>query len=256
MSLNNSKNKNNLLYVNDVLGTYKSKPHGIKALSKYKNWFPIKASPALAGICADLMGDGHLQGPPKWRIDYTSKSIQELNRFENEIYTLFGVKGKIRDCTTNKYSTMNLGVNNKPLARILKLIGVPYGAKVLIDFRIPDWIIKNKELFSRYINRLFSCEGCVDLQNRYIEIKMYKRIELLEEGISFFKDIKQNLSVYYEISTTNPFFEKRCNLRKDGIKTKGVKLKIKKKDSLMKFRKYIGFDDPAKKIKLNRILEE
>ena len=82
---NNSKNKNNLLYVNDVLGTYKSKPHGIKALSKYKNWFPIKASPALAGICADLMGDGHLQGPPKWRIDYTSKSIQELNRFENEI---------------------------------------------------------------------------------------------------------------------------------------------------------------------------
>ena len=50
----------------------------------------------LAGIVADIMGDGHLQGPPKWRMDYTSKDITELERFNNEIKGLFGYSGKIR----------------------------------------------------------------------------------------------------------------------------------------------------------------
>ncbi len=33
-----------LLNFEDVLNTYKSKKHGIKALSKYVRWFPIMAS--------------------------------------------------------------------------------------------------------------------------------------------------------------------------------------------------------------------
>ena len=143
-----------LLNFEDVINTYKSKEHGLKALSKYAYWFPLKTSSELAGIVADLMGDGHLQDGKKLRLDYTSKSVTELKRFGNEIYKLFKVKGKIRHCNTNNYGTMNYGVNCKPLVRVLKLIGVPTGSKVLTKFTIPKWIIQDKALFSRFINRV------------------------------------------------------------------------------------------------------
>ncbi len=246
---------NILVNINDILDTYKSKQHGIKIFSKYKYWFPIKPSQRLAGIVADLMGDGHLQDHPKLRLDYTSKSITELERFNQEIFYLFGIKGKIRDCTTNKYNTKNLGINNKLLARILKLIGVPTGAKVFKEFSIPNWILEDKELFVRFINRLFSCEGCVDLHSKAIVINMRKSTELIENGIKFFEDIKIYLEKYFEIKTTNPFLNTRINLRKDGRKTKDIIIKIKRKDSLIKFQKYIDFDDINKKERLAQIIK-
>ncbi len=249
----NLKNNKILLKYEDVLNTYKSKEHGKKALLPYLDWFPIKASRELAGVIADLMGDGHLQGSPKLRIDYTSKSTEELRRFEKEIIYLFNIKGKIRKCRTNKYNTYNIGINNKPLARVLKSIGVPPGSKVLSSFSIPLWILSDKTFFSRFINRLLSCEGCVDTYSKCIELKMYKSVDLIDDGIEFFNDIKKYLEKHFQIKTTNPFLEGKPNIRKDGIKTKGVRIKIKNKESLIKFKKYIGFEDKNKSIKLEKI---
>ena len=244
-----------LLNYDDILNTYKSKEHGIEALSKYTNWFPIKASPALAGIAADLIGDGHLQDLPKSRLDYTSKSIDELLRFNKEIYNLFGLKGKIRNCTTNKYNTKNLGVNNKPLGRILKEIGVPVGPKVLTCFSVPRWILKDKTIFARFVNRLYSCEGNVDLHSKCIEFRMHKSLALIRDGISFFQEIKNHLEKYFSIKTTKPFLNGRYNTRKDGIKTVGIRLKIKNKESLIKFRRFIGFENKIKRNRLDKIIE-
>ena len=179
-----------ILEIKDVLNTYKSQYHGIKAIEKYQSWFPLKPSPKLAGVIGDLMGDGHLQGGPKWRVDYTSKYEKELKRFDKEVFILFGVKGKIRKCTTNNYNTKNLGINNKPLARTLKLIGTPAGAKVFIKFNIPYWILKDKENFRRFISRLFSCEACVDMNSKCIEIKMHKIKILLMMESSFLIQLK------------------------------------------------------------------
>lgn len=254
MALNNSKNKKIILTHEEVLNTYKSRYHGIKALSPYTNWFPLKSSAELAGIVADLMGDGHLQDP-KFRLDYTSNSNKELRRFNNEVLDLFGIGGKIRDCTTNNYNTKNLGINNKPLGRSLKLVGVPCGAKVLTAFSIPNWILKDKAYFARFINRLMSCEGCIDLQNKYIELRMHKSLKLIEDGKKFFNDIKTHLDEYFGIKTTNVFLQGKANTRKDGIKTKAIRLKIKRKDSLLRYRKFIGFDNKIKKKKLDKILK-
>jgi len=253
MSLN-SKNEKIILTYRDVLSMYKSEYHGIKALSQYTHWFPIKSSAKLAGVVADLMGDGHLQDP-KFRIDYTSNSTKELKRFDDEIFNLFGINGKIRDCTTNKYNTKNLGINNKPLGRVLKLIGVPGGAKVLITFSIPNWILRDKVNFTRFINRLMSCEGCIDLQYKYIELRMHKSLKLIEDGKNFFNDIKKYLDKYFSIKTTNVFLAGKPSIRKDGIKTKAIRIKIKRKDSVLKYRNYIGFDNEIKKKKLDAILE-
>ena len=182
----------------------------------------------MAGIVADLMGDEHLQDEPKLRLDYTSKSKEELERFNREILNLFGISGKIRKCSTNKYGTMNLGVNNKPLGRVLRLIGVPTGCKVLKKFQIPQWIFDDKKNFSRFVNRIFSCEACVDVPYKAIDFSMWKSVELIEEGTEFFRQIKYHLSKHFDIETTNPFLNNNLNTRKDGIKTQCIRIKIKK----------------------------
>ena len=243
----------------EILSTYKDYKKGFAALKKYENWFPIKTSPRLAGIIGDLIGDGHLQDNPKWRLDYTSKSKKELRRFGSEVYSLFKVKGKIRECKANRFGkTFNYGVNCKVLARTLKLCGVPTGAKVLKEFDIPEWVLKDKECFRRFVCRLFSCEGRLDTSknNPSIELEMWKRAELLPNSIKFFNEIRTHLDKYFDIKCSNVFSKKfPIKTRSDNIKTNSARIKIKRKDSIMKFYNNIRFDDKIKKDKLLRILE-
>lgn len=250
------KSKENIVMMKEVISTYKAPKYAVRPLSKYHHWFPVVRSPKLAGIVGDLMGDGHMQGHPKWRIDYCSNSIKELDRFNGEVHDLFKIKGKIRKCTTNRYNTFNLGINNKPLARLLYVSGVPTGSKVTLSFAIPTWISKNPDCFARFINRLISCEGTVDVKNKYIELRMYKSLDALEGGINFFAMIKEKLEEFFKIVTTNPFLEGRTNIRKDGVRTKGIRLKIKRKMAVINFKRYIDIDDSEKKEKLDKIIEK
>lgn len=174
------------------------------------------------------------------------------------VFQLFGIKGKTRPCKTNEYGkTFNYGINCKPLARILYLLGAPCGAKVLKEFNVPLWILNDKLCFRSFIRRLFSCEACVDFsKNPAIEIKMYKRLGLLKDGLAFMGEIKQHLDVYFNIKCCNPFLEGRTNNRKDGIRTKGVRLKIKGKYSLKNYYNLVGFDDKSKMHKLSCVINE
>ena len=131
-----------LINKEDILLLYKDEHYVEKILEEY----PVDYSEILAGIVGDLIGDGHLQGNPKWRIDYTSNSIDELKRFEDTIFKIFKIKGKIRTCSTNKFGkTYNYGVNCKSIAIILNSLGVP---SYQVRFKIKDKI----SLFNFYNN--------------------------------------------------------------------------------------------------------
>lgn len=249
------KNKPLVTFKN-VLKTYKSEYAGRRALEKYKWWFPLYPSVKLAGIVADLMSDGHLQRQPKLRLDFTSKYKNELKRFGKEIFSIFKVNGRIRPCTTNKFSeTYNYGVNCNPLGRVLVLCGVPRGSKIKTRFNIPSWILSEKKFFKRFVQRMFSCEGTVSLEKQpFIELCMYKSVDLLNDGMNFFSEIKDYLYKYFNIKTTNPFTGTRVNIRKDGIKTKAIRLKIKRRKSIVRFAKFIGFDNREKQQKLQMVV--
>lgn len=244
--------KEPLITYEEVLASYSSSSHGKKALAPYNWWFPLYPSVALAGIFADLMSDGHLQ-EGKFRIDYTAKETEELERFNNEIRVVFGLRGTIRRNTTNAYGTMNLGVNCKPLGRTLALLGVPIGAKVFSAFRIPGWVLDNKEYFRRFMDRFFSCEGCVDVYSKCLDMNMYKHEPLLDANKVFFEDIKEGLERHFGIISTNPFV-KGCSVRKDGRITRGVHLKIRRKAAIRLFAEKIGIEHKEKRKKLREIL--
>lgn len=231
-----------ILSYTQFLKTYKTRGYRLKHLVNYKRLFPIKSSPRLAGIIADLISDGHLQADPKWRIDFTSKYAAELKRFEKEIKLLFNVGGKVRRCTSNKYKTYNLGINSSPIARILWLCGVPNGQKVLISFKIPKWITQDKECFRIFCKRMFSCEGDINYKKRKIpqvRIEMWKKEDLIPKD-NFIKELARYMKKHFGIESTIRLQNKE-NVRMDGTITKPIRLYIFG-NSVIKFYKEIGFE--------------
>lgn len=191
---------NPIIEFEDFVKFYESKRYFSRLEAVKKELFPIKPSVELAGVAADLMADGHLQGKPKWRFDYCSNSIKELERFEGAVYNLFKIKGKIRQCTTNKYGTMNYGVNCKHAAIILFMAGVPAGEKVSQSYCIPGWILSNKDFFARFVQRYFDCEGHVSNVSKSIEFQIYKTEPYLSSGVEFVNNIKFKLAHYFDIN--------------------------------------------------------
>lgn len=246
-----------LLDLEDVLNTYKSRKAGRDALRAYSSWFPLEATGELAGIVADIISDGHLQGEPKWRIDFTFKLTEDKERFENSLIEMFKVKGKVRRCLSNEFSTTyNYGVNCGPLARTLMLCGVPQGNKVLNKFTFPDWILSNKIFFREFARKFYSREGtCWGGESPGIGFEMWKEISILDDCRKFLESMRLGLKKFFDIETTNIFTTVSKNERKDGYITKPLKFYIKRKDSIFKFYREIGFENRNQE-KLKKIVEK
>lgn len=244
-----------ILRYTNFLKTYKTRSHRIRHLKNYQYLFPINSSPVLAGIVADLICDGNLQGDPKWRIDFTSKSTNELKRFEREIKLLFNVHCKIRECKSNIFGkTYNLSMNCSPITRILFLCGVPSGQKVLTPFRIPLWVKNNKENFRRFAKRVFSCEGGIMFEQGrkipQIRMEMWKA-ETLKEKIGFVEEFAAFLNKHFNIKST--ITKPKCfNVRKDSIITRPTRMYILG-ESVKIFHKEIDFEGEKQK-KLDQIM--
>lgn len=243
-----------ILSYNTFLKTYKTRGYRIKHLENYKTIFPVNSNIVLSGIVADLICDGNLQGDPKWRIDFTSKSLKELKRFEKEIKKLFNVNCKIRKCKSNTFGeTYNLAMNCSPITRILFLTGVPPGQKVLTAFEIPKWIKNDKENFRRFSQRVFTCEGGMVNKKRkipQIRLEMWKA-KNVKEKVNFIEELGSYLNKYFGIKST-VVIRKVYNIRKDGIITRPTRMYITG-ESVIKFCKEVGFEG-EKQTELNKIM--
>lgn len=183
----------------------------------------------------------------RWRIDFTSNNLDTLNYVNLLFFDLFGVKGKVRCCKSNKYGTMNLGINCKPLARALFLCGIPKGAKVEINFLIPDWIISNSFFFRSFIRAYFSCEACVDKTGK-IMLEQWKIVKKLYVAKKFMLQIIKGLNKYFGIFCSGPYTMSLQNNTKKGV-TQGVRISIRRKKDLDKYVRLIGFVDVEKQRK-------
>ena len=228
----------------DYLDTYKSEYHGRKVFQKHKRWFPVSKSTELAALIGDLTTDGHVQPEPKLRFDFTSSSKRKLRSFEDRLDSLFGVKGKIRENTTNPYSvSYNYGVNSKPLTRILILCGVPTGNKVKTEFNIPEWIREDKEYFNAYVERAFANDGSAFADNPRITFELRKERSKAENLERYMKTINRFLEKYHEISGSI-FRRSEENRRKDGDVTVGIGLNIRRRNAIKNFHEAFNITDP------------
>ena len=240
----------------DYLDTYKSSYYAEKYAEKYSEWFPVNKSPELAALIGDLTTDGHVQGPNKFRFDFTSESKEKLQRFEKRLEDLFGVTGSIRENKTNPYSTSyNYGVNCKPLTRVLIESGVPTGCKVKTKFNVPNWIQKDKTLFTAYIERAFANDGSAFSGNPRITYELAKEESISENLKQYMHTIDSLLTEYYGISGS-VFERSETNKRKDGDKTVSIGLNIRKRDAIKKFHKNFNITDKQMSEHIRKIAED
>jgi hypothetical protein len=246
-----------ILRYNEFLKTYKTRGYRLRHLENYRHLFPIRSSPMLAGLVGDLISDGHLQGDPLWRMDFTSKDLKELASFNKRMKNLFGIDSKVRNCTSNKYSkSFNLGINCAPIARIFLKIGVPSGQKVLKNYNLPEWIKKDKECFREFCRHLFACEGTImhekNRKTPQVRFEHWKSEKYFEGGREFVKEICVHMEKYFQIKTTIGFPNQRGN-RKDGIITRPIRVYILG-DSVKKFFSLVGFSNHKQKSLKGKLL--
>ena len=239
----------------DYINTYKSSYYGEKYAKKYSEWFPVNKSPELAALIGDLTTDGHVQGPDKFRFDFTSKSKKKLKSFEKRLENLFGVTGSIRENRNNPYSeSYNYGVNCKPLTRVLIESGAPVGCKVKTCFNVPRWIQNDKKCFSAYIERAFANDGSAFSGNPRITYELRKEQSISENLREYMNTINSLLIQYYGISGS-VFERSKINEREDGDKTVGIGLNIRERDAIKKFHKNFNITDKHMSEHIRKIVE-
>ena len=241
----------------NYLSTFKNHKLGLYSLEKYEKWFPVYSSPKLAGIIADITADGHLG---KGLVQFISKDRNNVVRFKNEVFELFGLHGLIRKSPSNK-KILECLICRNAFCKVLNMCGVPSGDKVTKEFYVPKWVTEGSiEIKKRYIQRFFDCEGSVVLQKNkqrvHVIFKMHKSTELVKNHLDFLNQIRIILSDF-GVKTTNPSTAGYTK-RKDGKITVGYEFRFygtrKNFDSILNFKNNINFESAEKLDRLERYL--
>ncbi len=135
-----------------------------------------------------------------------------------------------------------------PLARLLVMLGVPYGDKTKKEYTIPVWIkLGTKELKQAFLRILFNFDGSICLRSRReaveINFVMNKQISYMASGKEFLEDLKELLSEFYIYA--GEIHVRHC---KDDKYT--FMLFISNFESIVNFYRFIGFLSDRKNEKL------
>ncbi len=246
--------------------TYKSKIFAGKALETYAKWFPLFSSPQLADIAACIISDGYLQVRPRYDskqylyFGFYSKHQDELEKFNNKISRLFGIKGVIREVGKRDYGySKGCIVLNAALTRVLTLCGVPANEKVTQRFSVPKWILNgSKDLKSSFLMASFSCEASIgfDKSKSSWEIRFFanKIRSLYDDGIGYMNSLKGMLKEF-GIETSNVFVNSIDKRNKEPKESIGFCFKITRPKSILNYAKYISFDTADKKERLEKAVK-
>jgi intein/homing endonuclease len=246
----------------DIHANYKSEKYAAKAISflKKRGLLPLKASSELSSIVGHLIGDGTLSkdlyvGDFKF---FGSKN--KLERIKVKVTKLFSIQPAE---FFQRKGGFVLRYNNCIISRVLELVGVPRGNKVLKEFTIPTWIKSgNKKIKKAFLVAIFDDELSTPRKNKrgYVEslrLKFNKAEDILCSGVEFLEDISRLLSnfgvVYGTIKLNNDLYINKC-----GITTRSIYFNISvKRENLLKFRDNVGFETELKKIdRLNSLLKD
>ncbi len=231
----------------DFINTYKLKKFGKNFIETNFVKFPIYSSKELAMIVSYITFDGHLSIRQGCFI-FTAGCLNRLKYCENIIEKLFDIRGVYRKIPDNYGESYELRYFKKPLCRILKLVGVPNGKKVITKFRVPPWIMKNKDFSRAFLQIAFDCEGCIWKEGNTIKIRfgISKNKKLANNCKCFLNDLKNMLLCHFNIETTSIWSV-------NDSKTIKFCFQIRSK-SFNNFHKHINFRIKSKKKRLDEYM--
>ncbi len=214
-----------------------------KAIVRTK--FPIHSSPELASLIGHSLGDGCTT---KDRFKYVNKRKELVDEVKLYARIVFGAN--CREYYIEKKECYGIGFP-AIVGRLLFFSGGPLGRKTTQTLKIPSWI-KNgsKEMKIAFIRALFDDDGsvCMCKRQSFISISQYKDKKLLKYHKIFLNEIRQVL----ESLDVNPT---KISWKKDYKNTTELGFRIYAFNSLLNFKKTIGFTHLLKHQKLIKLLE-
>lgn len=217
----------------------------------------VALTPALARICAELTGDGHIQLMKHKNvglISFYSKNYDEIKSFISRFQKIFPLKSHVYEDHRDGNTRYKLFFFSRAVADYLVSIGVPAGNKTNQVFFVPRWVLQGTtQIQCAYLRGLFTTEGSVSARRTNsgirwtIEIEMYKWTKFKAEAKRFMEQVThmlQDVDVH-----CSPVYFGRKNLRKDGTWSIATHVYIKK-TSFNNFYKHVGFCNEAKQAKL------
>jgi len=193
-----------ILLKKEFVDSYKLKKFSEYAIKKNSIRFPVVANKNLASIVSFITFDGHLT-LKEGMFTFTAGATPKLLVMADKTNTQFGIIGKLKQVVTNEYGTSyEYRFSNKPICRILALIGTPTGNKTKCSYLVPNWIKSNKQLSYAYLKTAFECEGGFwkEPNRERVRFAINKEESRLEGGINFLNELKSMLKLF-DVATTN-----------------------------------------------------
>jgi len=204
-----------------------------------KDRLPISISPQLAYYIGFLHGDGHVDKNGK-RVSFFEKYGAQLKIINKLNRLLFNVNGDLYFRKDEKREFWTLDIRRVTINSFLSdIIGIKRGKRV--SNKIPEKIIKNKELLKWYLCGLFDAEGSMPLnpknrKNLYIDIAM-RDVDLISKV--------KTLLLEFGIESYGPYKRVSKSPHSNNL-TIESELRIRKQSEIKKFLTEIGTLHPDK----------
>ncbi len=203
----------------------------------------------LAGLIA---GDGCIVGnSDRFVIRFTSNCDELRRRFREIVHDLFGIEARevIRD---GKVPTVEF--SSKIVAHVLKKLGVPPSPKSSKLDMTPILLSLPNEVLAGYIRGLFDCDGCVVVRRNGSSIveldttseNLARKLQLILLRFGIIAHLrKRNVR-----GKTNIINGREVVSRHDKYSL------IIYGENIERFARYIGFGNPEKAVKLQKLLKK
>lgn len=144
---------------------------GIKSGRIKSVYKTLKKDGDLAEFIGVVLGDGHIGIFPRTdRLLIFSNSNNKgfIKRYAGLMEKIFNKKPVISHLTTSKCT--RIGIYEKYIS---KRLGIPKGAKTPKHFKVPRWILKNRNYVIRYLRGLYEAEGNFSVHRPTYTYKMF-----------------------------------------------------------------------------------
>lgn len=204
------------------LDNFKAWREQMRALGKLKTTYPaFKRNGDLAELIGVVLGDGHIEVFPRCEALYilsNSNNPGFIKRYSNLVEKLFNKKPHV--VKLNFSNCVRIRIYEKTIS---KRLGVPTGRRKNAHYKIPKWILRNRNCTIRYLRGLYEAEGSASV---HLPTSTYKFV---------FSNLNRSLLRIVHTQMTRLHFHPHTDKVRVQISRKN---EVKKAIELLQFRKY------------------
>lgn len=212
----------------------------------FREHLPICLSKELASLVGHALGDGHISPSG---FEYSNKSETLRKSVEKAVNSLFGPQHYF---VRNNPKAPTI-VYHRLIGDVLVLVGATKGNKVTQPTEIPKWIREGPtDVKQAFVRTLFDDEGTVNSDKHELKLKLAKNAQHLDSLQHFMEQLSALLR---DLGIEATSIRKDNEMIGKNGHTIQLVISIHGHQNFSRFLSSIGFEEPGKQTKLERLVE-